>query len=110
MVLASLALWAGVPFGALWIGGRVQGATDSIGLALLAMAGAVTVGIAVLLRLLSWLNLQHIHARERRGLETYGNVTLEGVMAISAGIALVSFCIWFFLFSGSSPVPVNIGY
>ena len=110
MVVACLALWAGVPFSALWVGGRVQGATDSISLALLAMAGVVTVGIAALLRLLSWLNLQHIHARERRGLETYGNVTLEGVMAISAFIALGSFCIWFFLFSGSSPVPVNIGY
>jgi len=32
------------------------------------------------------------------------------VMATSAGLALVSFCIWFFLFSGSSPVPLNIGY
>jgi hypothetical protein len=110
MVVACLALWAGVPFGALWVGGRVQGATDSIGLALLAMAGVVTVGIAALLRLLGWLNLQHIHARERRGLETYGNVALEGIMAVSAGLALVSFCIWFFLFSGSSPVPVNLGF
>ena len=108
--MACLALWAGVPFGALWVGGRVQGGTDSLGLALLAMAWRGHVGIAALLRLLGWLNLQHIHARERRGLETYGNVTLEGVMAISASIALVSFCIWFFLFSGSSPVPVNIGY
>lgn len=110
MVVVSLALWAGVPFGALWVGGRVQGATDAIGLALLAMAGAAAVGIFALVRLLAWLNLQHIHARERRGLETYGNVTLEGVMATSAFIALVSFCIWFFLFSGSSPVPLNIGY
>ena len=110
MVVACIALWAGVPFGALWIGGQVQGATGSLGLALLAMTVAVVVGIAALLRLLGWLNLQHMHARERRGLETYGNVTLEGVMAMSAGFALVSFCIWFFLFSGSSPVPVNIGY
>ena len=110
MVVASLALWAGVPFGALWIGGQVQGATGSLGLALLAMAGVVALAIAALLRLLGWLNLQYMHARERRGLDTYGNVPLEGVMAMSAGLALVSFCIWFFLFSGSSPVPVNIGY
>ena len=103
-------LWAGVPFGWLWVGSQVQAATDSIGLALLVMA----VGVRgehrrLMLRLLGWLNLQYIHARERRGLESYGNVTLEGVMAISAGLALVSFCIWFFLFSGSSPVPLNIG-
>jgi hypothetical protein len=31
-------------------------------------------------------------------------------MVTSAGLALVSFCIWFFLFSGSSPVPVNLGF
>jgi hypothetical protein len=74
------------------------------------MAVGVVLSIAVLMRLLGWLNLQHIHARERRGLDTYGNVTLEGVMAISAALALVSFCIWFFLFSGSSPVPLNLGY
>jgi hypothetical protein len=110
MVVVSLGLWAGVPFGALWVGGHVQGATDSLGLALLAMAAFVAVAIAVLLRLLAWLNLQLIHVRERRGLESYGNVTLEGVMATGAFLALVSFCIWFFLFSGSSPIPLNVGY
>ena len=110
MVLASAVLWAGVPFGWLWVGSQVQAETGSLGLALLAMAAGVTASIAVLMRLLGWLNLQHIHARERRGLETYGNVSLEGIMAVSAGLALISFCIWFFLFSGSSPVPVNLGF
>jgi hypothetical protein len=110
MVLAAIVLWAGVPFGWLWVGSQVQGSTDSLGLALLVMAVGVLVSIAVLMRLLGWLNLQHTHARERRGLETYGNVTLEAVMTLSAGVALVSFCIWFFLFSGSSPVPLNLGF
>jgi hypothetical protein len=110
MVLVAIVLWAGVPFAWLWVGSQVQGSTDSIGLALLVMAAGVLASIAVLMRLLGWLNLQHIHARERRGLETYGNVTLEGVMVTSAGVALVSFCIWFFLFSGSSPLPLNLGY
>jgi hypothetical protein len=110
MVLASAALWVGVPFGWLWVGSQVQAETGSLGVALLVMAAGVAASVVLLLRLLGWLNLQHIHARERRGLETYGNVTLEGVMAVSAGLALVSFCIWFFLFSGSSPVPLNIGY
>ena len=110
MVLASAALWAGVPFGWLWVGSQIQAATDSLGLALLAMAAGIGASIALLLKLLGWLNLQYAHARERRGLESYGNVALEGVMAVSAGLALVSFCIWFFLFSGSSPVPLNLGY
>jgi heme/copper-type cytochrome/quinol oxidase subunit 2 len=110
MVLVAIVLWAGIPFGWLWVGSQVQAESDSIGLALLVMAVGVVLSIAVLMRLLGWLNLQHIHARERRGLDTYGNVTLEGVMAISAALTLVSFCIWFFLFSGSSPVPLNLGY
>lgn len=110
MVAAALVLWVGIPLGWLWVGSQIQAGTGSIGLALLAMAAGIAVSIWLVLRLLTWLNLQHIHARERRGLETYGNVTLEGIMAISAGFALVSFCIWFFLFSGSSPVPLNIGY
>jgi hypothetical protein len=110
MVAASAALWVGVPFGWLWVGSQVQAATDSLGTALLVIAAGVIASIAAILRLLGWLNLQYIHARERRGLESYGNVTLEGIMAISAGLALVSFSIWFFLFSGSSPVPLEIGY
>ena len=110
MVAVSALLWAGVPFGWLWAGSQVQAETRSLGLALLTMAVGVGVTVFALVRLLGWLNLQHIHARERRGLESYGNVTLEGIMSVSAGIALVSFCIWFFLFSGSSPVPVNLGF
>jgi len=110
MVLTSVAMWVGVPFGWLWLGSQVQAETDSLGLALLAMALGVTASIFALVRLLRWLELQHLHARERRGLETYGGVALEAIMAISAGLALVSFTIWFFLFSGSSPVPLNLGY
>ena len=106
MILAALGLWVGVPVLCLWVGSQIEAAGGSVGLALLAMVATLLLGIWVMLRLLGWLNLQHIHARERRGLETYGNVTLEGVMATSAGLALVSFCIWFFLFSGSAPVPL----
>ncbi len=110
MVAACVVLWAGVPFAWLWVGSQVEAETGSLGLALLAMAVGVAASIYALVRLLGWLNLQHIHARERRGLESYGTVTLEGVMVTSAGVALVSFCIWFFLFSGSSPVPVNLSF
>ena len=112
MVAVALVLWVGVPFGWLWVGSQVQAATDSdsVGLPLLTMFVGVVLSIWAIVRLLGWLNLQHMHARERKGLETYGNVTLEGIMAYSAFLALGSFCIWFFLFSGSSPVPINISY
>ena len=107
MVVASAVLWAGVPFGWLWIGSQIQAGHRLARPGAARDGGGVVASIAALLRLLGWLNLQYTHARERRGLESYGNVALEGVMAISAGLALVSFCIWFFLFSGSSPVPLE---
>ncbi len=110
MCAGALVLWVGVPVAWLWIGSQIQAETQSIGLALLAMAAGVAASIAAVLRVLAWLNLKHIHARERRGLESYGNVTLEGVMVTSAGFALVSFSIWFFLFSGTSPIPLNLGF
>ena len=110
MVLVAVVLWAGIPLGCLWVGSQVIAETDSIGVALLAMAAALAAGVWAGLRLLNWLNLQYTHARERSGLDSYGNVALEGVMATSAFIALIGFCVWFFLFSGSSPVPINISY
>ena len=67
MVLTAVVLWVGVPFGWLWVGSQVQGATGSIGLALLTMAIGVAVSIALLMRLMGWLNLQHIHAASAAG-------------------------------------------
>lgn len=110
LVAGSLLLWVGIPLGWLWVGSYVQAATGSIGLALLAMALGIGACILAVLRILAWLNLRYIHARERRGLETYGSVAFEGVMVASAGFALVSFSIWFFLFSGTSPIPLNLGF
>lgn len=110
MIVGALVLWVGVPVGWLWVGSQIQSETDSMGLPLLVMAAGIALSIWLVLRVLAWLNLQHAHARERRGLESHGNVTLEGVMATSALLALVSFCTWFFLFSGSSPIPLNLGF
>ena len=56
------------------------------------------------------INRRHAELREARGLEDYGQTTLEGVMAVSAGIAIVGFGAWFFLFSGSSPLPTNLSF
>jgi hypothetical protein len=33
---------------------------------------------------------------------------LEGVLVVSAGFTLVAFVVWFFLFAGTSPVPLGI--
>ena len=110
MFLGSLVLWVGVPVGWLYIGSQVQAATESIGAAIAVMMIGVLVSIALLIPVLGWLNNKHAELREARGLEPHGQVALEGVLTVSAGIALVCFAAWFFLFSGSSPIPINLGY
>lgn len=107
MGVGGLLLWAGVPLGWLYVGSLVQGETGSLGAALAVMALGVAASIALIVSLLGWLSRKHAHARESRGLEAHGAVALEGIMAVSATIALLGFAAWFLLFSGSSPIPVQ---
>ena len=105
MFVGSLVLWVGLPVGCLYVGSRVQDATHSVGLALIAMAAAVVVGIFAIVPLLGFLNRKQIELRAARGLDTYGQAPLEGVLVVSAGLALVGFGVWFFFFSGAAPLP-----
>jgi hypothetical protein len=100
----------GVPLTWVYVGSQVQGATDSIGAALAVMFLGAAISIAAIVWLLVRLNRRHAELREARGLESYGQVPLEAAMSISAGIAVVGFATWFFLFSGSSPLPTNLGF
>ncbi len=109
MLGGGLVLWVGVPVGWLWVGSRIQASTGSIGTAMAVMMLGVILSIAVIVVVLIWLNRKHQELREARGLEDHGQTALEGVMTVSAGIALVGFGAWFFLFSGSSPLPTGIG-
>src|SRR5919204_4209691 len=110
MLGGSLLLWIGVPVGWLYLGGRVEGATNSLGAGLaVAMLGAV-VSILAIVPCLSWLNRKHVELREARGLESHGHTALEAVMTISAVIAVIGFSIWFFIFAGPGPMlaPRNL--
>ena len=107
MMLGSLVLWVGVPVGWLYVGSQVQVATDSLGAALAVTAVGIAVSIAIVVSVLGWLSRRHIELQEARGVDSYGQTALEAVLAISAGIALVGFAVWFFLFSGSAPLPVG---
>jgi hypothetical protein len=103
MLGAGLVLWIGVPLGWLYIGSQVQGATDSLGVAILVMMVGVLVSIALIVPALGWLNRKHLALREARGLDTHGQTALEGVMTVSAVIAVVAFVIWFFIIAGPGP-------
>ena len=110
MLGGGVVLWVGVPLGWLYIGSRVQGETHSLGTALAVMAGGLLVSVMTIVFLLAWLNSKHLELREARGLESHGQTALEAVMTVSAGLALICFGAWFFLFSGASPLPAGLGF
>jgi len=106
----GIGLWVGVPLAWLYIGSLVQGQTHSLGTALAVMMAGVAASIAGVVSILVWLSRKHADLREARGLEHHGLTALEGVMTVSAGVALVVFGAWFFLFAGSSPLPTGLGF
>ena len=103
MLGAGLVLWVGVPFGWLYVGSQVQGATDSIGTAILVMLVGVVVSIVAVVPILGWLNRKHLELRAARGLDTHGQTALEAVMTVSVTIAVIVFVVWFFVIAGPGP-------
>jgi len=103
MLGGGLVLWLGVPFGWLYVGSQVQGATSSLSLALLTMLVGVVASIVVIVAALGWLNLKHGQLREARGLESHGGAALEAIMTVSALIAVIAFVVWFFVIEGPPP-------
>jgi heme/copper-type cytochrome/quinol oxidase subunit 2 len=103
MLGAGLVLWIGVPLGWLYIGSQVQGATDSVGTAILVMLVGVVASIVAVVPILGWLNRKHLELRAARGLDTHGQTALEAVMTVSVVIAVLAFVIWFFVIVGPGP-------
>ena len=108
MCVASITLWVGVPILWLWIGGRIQGATGSVGAAVGAALVGFVITVLLFVPLLGWLGRRHAEARARRGLDDLGRAALEGVVVVSAGIAAVAFAIWFLFLAGAEPVPLGL--
>jgi hypothetical protein len=108
MVVGSFGLWVGTPLAWLWIGSQIQGATDSVGAALGATFPGAVLTIVVLASLLAKLSDVYRANQRARGLEDPGNLVLEGVLVISAGITLTAFVVWFLFFAGANPVPLGI--
>ena len=108
MFIGSLGLWVGTPLLWLWVGSQIQGATSSLGTALgAAFVGAVLTIAAVASVLAKLSDVYRANCRAR-GRDDPGHLMLEGVLVVSAGITLTGFVVWFFLFAGTSPVPLGI--
>ena len=109
MFLGSLVLWVGMPVAWLWIGSRLQEVT-SLANAIGAMMIGMLLSVAVLVAILGRLGSLHTEIQERRGVPEGQMTALELVLVSSAVIAVVGFFVWFFGFSGSSPIPLNVSY
>ncbi len=108
MFMGSLVLWVGVPVFWLFVGGQVQGATNSVGIALGVAAIGAFATIGAMVYVLGALNRRYVEMRAARGIKLKPGATpLEVVMAVSATIAVVAFGLWFFLLGGSSPIPLS---
>jgi hypothetical protein len=103
MLGGGLVLWVAVPVGWLYVGGQIQGKTNSLGAAMGVMFVGVVASILAIVPMLGWLNRKHVELREARGLESHGSTVLEAVMTVSAVIAIVAFTIWFFVIEGPGP-------
>ncbi len=108
MFVGSLGLWVGTPLLWLWVGSQIQGATESLGAALVAMFVGVIITVTLLASVLAKLSAVYRTNRLARGMTDPGHVVLENVLVVSAGLTLAAFVIWFFLFAGASPVPIGI--
>jgi hypothetical protein len=109
MFLGSLVLWIGVPVGWLWIGSQLQ-PMSSLATAVGAMMIGMLLTIAALVAFLGWLSRKHVELQEARGAYPSETTALELVLVASAAFAVIGFVVWFFGFSGSSPIPFQIGY
>jgi hypothetical protein len=109
MFIGSLVLWVGMPVAWLWVGSRLQEVT-SLSNAIGAMMIGMLLSVAVLVALLGRLGRMHTEIQERRGVPEGQMTALELVLVSSAVIAVIGFFVWFFGFSGSSPIPLNVSY
>jgi len=108
MFIGSLGLWIGTPLSMLWLGSKIQGATSSLGAAVAGMSVGVVCAILLLAYVLARLSDVYRAVRIAGGRSDPGHFVLEGVLVVSAGIAVVAFVIWFLLFAGATPVPLGI--
>jgi hypothetical protein len=109
MLAGALFLWVAVPAGWLWIGSQVQNSAGVGTAIMVSFVGAIGSILAVV-PVLTWLNRKHVEFREAHGEAPTRHTALEVIMVATAAVATIGFSTWFFLFAGTSPVPLNLGF
>jgi hypothetical protein len=107
MVVVNLCFWGPLPLACLWVGGRTQYWTDSIGLGLLVafvtLVGGLLLGLMALKRLdYAWILVRRAAGHDQR----------EGVIGrifmICCMIGVPIFGVWFLFFSGAELSGVSV--
>ncbi|HZV73134.1 MAG TPA: hypothetical protein VFF79_05410 [Conexibacter sp.] len=108
MVVVNLSFWGPLPLACLWIGGRTQYVTDSVGVGLLAafitLIGGLLLGLMTLKRLdYAWILTRRASGHDQR------QGMIGRIFMICCMIGVPIFSVWFLFFSGAqlSGVSVN---
>jgi hypothetical protein len=102
MLLVSLAFWGPIPAAWMWVGGQVQDATGSGGLAISVTAVGLLLTLLAGLVILTRIDRFWVLVRRAAGHDQRKG-TIGAVFALSALIGITLFVLWFVLFAGPGP-------
>jgi hypothetical protein len=107
MAIVNLSFWGPLPLACLWIGGRSQWVTGSVGAGILAAFTTLIVGLLLGLMLLKRLDFAWILVRRAAGHDQRQGV-IGRIFMICCMIGVPAFSIWFLLFSGAELAGVSV--
>lgn len=107
MVLVNLCFWGPLPLACLFLGGRTQYVTDSIGAGLLVafitLMGGLLLGLMALKRLdYAWILVRRASGHDQR------HGVIGRIFMICCMIGVPIFGVWFLFFSGASLSGVDV--
>lgn len=107
MVVVNLCFWGPLPLACLWIGGRTQYLTNSIGFGLLAafvtLGGGLLLGLSALKRLdYAWILVRRAAGHDQR------QGVIGKIFMICCMIGVPIFSVWFLFFSGAQLAGVDV--
>jgi len=107
MVVVNLCFWGPLPLACLWIGGRTQWLTDSVGFGLLAAFATLIGGLLLGLMALKRLDYAWILVRRAAGHDQRDGV-IGRIFLICCMIGVPIFGVWFTFFSGAQLSGVDV--
>lgn len=100
MVVINLCFWGPLPLGCLWLGGRLQHLTDSIGVGILVSFGTMLGGLLLGLMALKRLDYAWVLVRRAAGHDQRQGL-IGRIFMICCMIGVPIFMVWLIGFSGA---------